>query len=40
MTELIVTDYFRREAKPLAKKYRFIAKEIAKLFESLKEKPI
>ena len=40
MTELIVTDYFRREAKPLAKKYRSLAKEIAELFESLKKEPI
>ena len=40
MTELIVTDYFRREVKPLAKKYRSLAKEIAELFESLKEEPI
>lgn len=40
MTELIVTDYFRHKAKPLAKKYRSLTKEIAKLFESLKEKPI
>ncbi len=40
MTGLIVTDYFKREAKPLAKKYRSLAKEIAELFESLKEEPI
>ena len=40
MTGLIVTDYFRREVKPLAKKYRSLAKEIAELFESLTEEPI
>ena len=40
MTGLVVTDYFRREAKPLAKKYRSLAKEIAELFESFKEEPI
>jgi mRNA-degrading endonuclease RelE of RelBE toxin-antitoxin system len=40
MTELIVTDYFRREAKPLIKKYRSLAREIAELFESLKVEPI
>jgi mRNA-degrading endonuclease RelE of RelBE toxin-antitoxin system len=40
MTKLRVSDYFKREAKPLAKKYRSLAKEIAKLFESLKEEPI
>jgi mRNA-degrading endonuclease RelE of RelBE toxin-antitoxin system len=40
MTELVVTDYFRREAKSLAKKYRSLAKEIVDLFESLKEEPI
>jgi hypothetical protein len=40
MTELIITDYFKRKAKLLAKKYRFLAKEITKLFESLKEEPI
>lgn len=40
MTGLIVTDYFRREAKPLAKKYRSLAREITELFESLKQEPI
>lgn len=40
MTELIVTNYFSREAKPLAKKYRSLASEIALLFESLKINPI
>ena len=40
MTELIVTNYFSREAKPLAKKYRSLASEIALLFESLKKNPI
>ena len=40
MTKLTVSDYFKREVKPLAKKYRSLAKEIAELFESLKEEPI
>ncbi|MEA5458281.1 type II toxin-antitoxin system RelE/ParE family toxin [Arcicella sp. LKC2W] len=40
MTELIVTNYFSREAKPLAKKYRSLASEIVLLFESLKIDPI
>lgn len=40
MTKLNVSDFFKREAKPLVKKYRSLAKEIAELFESLKEEPI
>ena len=36
MTKLNVSDYFKREAKPLVKKHRSLAKEIQELFDSLK----
>lgn len=37
--EVVVTDNFRKEAKPLLKKYPSLKKELDDLFNSLEENP-